>query len=42
MQDLQRKQGTTVKNIHIADSNSIEGRVNGTRIVLLSKFLKKL
>ena len=36
------KQGTTVKNIHIADANSIEGRVNGTRIVLLSKFLKKL
>ncbi len=36
------KQGTTVKNIHIADSKSIEGRVNGTRIVLLSKFLKKL
>jgi protein PhnA len=36
------KQGTTVKNIHIADSKSIEGRVNGTRIVLLSKFLKKV
>ncbi len=36
------KQGTTVKNIHIADSKSIEGRVNSTRIVLLSKFLKKL
>ncbi len=36
------KQGTTVKNIHISNSESIEGRVNGTRIVLLSKFLKKL
>ncbi len=36
------KQGTTVKNIHIASPDSIEGRVNGTRIVLLSKFLKKL
>jgi protein PhnA len=36
------KQGTTVKNIHIADSESIEGRVNGVKIVLLSKFLKKV
>ncbi len=38
------KQGTTVKNIHLVYGNSeqIEGRVNGTRIVLLSKFLKKL
>ena len=36
------KQGTTVKNIHIANSEAIEGRVNGTRIVLLSKFLKRL
>jgi len=38
------KQGTTVKNIHLVKDNheQIEGRVNGTRIVLLSKFLKKL
>jgi len=36
------KQGTTVKNIHIESPEAIEGRVNGTRIVLLSKFLKKL
>jgi len=36
------KQGTRVKNIHIADSKSIEGRVNGVRVVLLSKFLKRL
>ncbi len=38
------KQGTTVKNIHLVRDNpeQIEGRVNGTRIVLLSKFLKKL
>jgi protein PhnA len=38
------KQGTTVKNIHLVPDNheQIEGRVNGTKIVLLSKFLKKL
>jgi len=36
------KQGTTVKNIHIESPEAIEGRVNGTKIVLLSKFLKKL
>lgn len=38
------KQGTTVKNIHIVpnDNTMIEGRVNGTKIFLLSKFLKKL
>ena len=37
------KQGTTVKNIHLTSNpEQIEGRVNGTRIVLLSKFLKKL
>ncbi len=37
------KQGTTVKNIHIVpnDNTMIEGRVNGTKIFLLSKFLKK-
>lgn len=38
------KQGTTVKNIHLVSGNSeqIEGRVNGTKIVLLSCYLKKL
>jgi len=38
------KQGTTVKNIHLVPGNSeqIEGRVNGTKIVLLSCYLKKL
>ena len=38
------KQGTTVKNIHLVPDNpeQIEGKVNGSRIVLLSKFLKKL
>jgi len=38
------KQGTTVKNIHLVPGNSdqIEGRVNGTKIVLLTCFLKKL
>jgi protein PhnA len=37
------KQGTTVKNISLTrNSEQIEGRVNGTKIVLLSKFLKKL
>ena len=36
------KQGTAVKNIHLCDDNTmIEGRVNGTKIFLLSKFLKK-
>jgi len=37
------KQGTTVKNIHLAqgDNTLIEGRVNGTKIFLLTKFLKK-
>ena len=37
------KRGTTVKNISLTDNpKHIEGRVNGTRIVLLSCFLKKL
>ncbi|MDF1882035.1 PhnA domain-containing protein [Sulfurimonas sp. MAG313] len=38
------KQGTTVKNIHLVLGNceQIEGRVNGTKIVLLSCYLKKL
>ncbi len=38
------KQGTTVKNIHLVPgkSDQIEGRVNGTKIVLLSCYLKKL
>ncbi len=38
------KQGTTVKNIHLVPGNpeQIEGRVNGTKIVLLSCYLKKL
>ena len=38
------KQGTTVKNIHLVPDNheQIEGRVNGTKIVLLSCYLKKL
>ncbi|MBL1321384.1 MAG: PhnA domain-containing protein [Methylophaga sp.] len=36
------KRGTTVKNIALTDNpEHIEGRVNGTRIVLLTKFLKK-
>ncbi|RKZ88709.1 MAG: hypothetical protein DRQ39_02035 [Gammaproteobacteria bacterium] len=36
------KRGTTVKNISLTDNpEHIEGRVNGTRIVLLTKFLKK-
>jgi len=36
------KRGTIVKNIALTDNpEQIEGRVNGTRIVLLSKFLKK-
>jgi len=37
------KQGTTVKNISLTNNHEqIEGRVNGTKIVLLSCFLKKL
>ena len=36
------KQGTVVKNISLTNnSEQIEGRVNGTKIVLLSCFLKK-
>lgn len=36
------KRGTTVKNIALTSNpQQVEGRVNGTRIVLLSKFLKK-
>jgi protein PhnA len=36
------KRGTIVKNITLTDNpEQIEGRVNGTRIVLLSCFLKK-
>ncbi len=36
------KRGTVVKNISLTDNpEQIEGRVNGTRIVLLTKFLKK-
>ena len=36
------KRGTTVKNIVLTDNpGHIEGRVNGVRIVLLTKFLKK-
>ena len=37
------KRGTVVKNIALTDNpEQIEGRVNGVRIVLLSKFLKKV
>ena len=37
------KRGTTVKNIALtANSNHVEGRVNGTQIVLVSAFLKKV
>lgn len=37
------KRGTLVKNISLTDNpEHIEGRVNGTRIVLLSCFLKKV
>ena len=37
------KRGTVVKNIGLNGiEGQIEGRVNGTRIVLLSKFLKKV
>ena len=36
------KRGTVVKNISLtSNSEQIEGRVNGVKIVLLSKFLKK-
>jgi protein PhnA len=36
------KRGTLVKGISLTDNpDHIEGRVNGTRIVLLTKFLKK-
>lgn len=36
------KRGTVVKNISLTSNpEHIEGRVNGTRIVLLSRFLKK-
>ncbi|SFP32231.1 PhnA domain-containing protein [Hydrogenimonas thermophila] len=36
------KRGTVVKNIHLTSNpEQIEGRVNGVKIVLLSKFLKK-
>lgn len=36
------KRGTVVKNITLTDNpEQIEGRVNGVKIVLLSKFLKK-
>jgi len=37
------KRGTVVKNISLSENkHQIEGKVNGTRIVLLSKFLKKV
>jgi protein PhnA len=36
------KRGTIVRNISLSDnSEHIEGRVNGTKIVLVTKFLKK-
>ena len=37
------KRGTAVRNIAVVDDNAehIEGRVNGTRIVLLTKFVRK-
>ncbi len=37
------KRGTAVRNISLAhdDENHIEGRVNGTKIMILTKFLKK-
>jgi len=36
------KRGTAVRNISLTDNpEQIEGRVNGTKIVLLTKFLKK-
>lgn len=37
------KRGTTVKNIALTSNpNHVEGRVNGTQIVLVSAFLKKV
>lgn len=37
------KRGTIVKNIYLnGNIEQIEGRVNGTKIVLLSKFVKKI
>jgi len=37
------KRGTLVKNIMLSDNpEHIEGKVNGTQIVLLSKYLKKM
>lgn len=37
------KRGTIVKNISLSDNQTqIEGRVNGIKIVLLTKFLKKV
>ena len=37
------KRGTAVRNISLVQSNSehIEGRVNGTQIVILTKFVKR-
>ncbi|RZL34514.1 MAG: alkylphosphonate utilization protein, partial [Pedobacter sp.] len=36
------KQGTTVKNIRLTDDpKAIEGKVNGTVLVLKTEFLKK-
>lgn len=36
------KRGTLVKNIHLTDNpKHIEGKVNGTQVVLLSAFMKK-
>lgn len=36
------KRGTTVRNISLTDNpEHIEGRVNGTRIVILTKYVKK-
>jgi protein PhnA len=36
------KRGTTVKNIHLTDDPKyVEGRVNGTTIVLVAAYLKK-
>ncbi|MCO4793792.1 MAG: alkylphosphonate utilization protein [Bacteriovoracaceae bacterium] len=37
------KRGTKVQNITLTDNpEHIEGKVNGTRIVLVTKFLKKI
>ena len=37
------KRGTAVRNISLVSSNEehIEGRVNGTQIVILTKFVKR-